>query len=304
MDLRKLEDAMKKIIALILLVLILVGCNSGRKEITSDTESILPSNSVSSETTSINVFGRNSAYATVIFPHQRFAFWENVNNVSEWNVICQIPNTFYVGGDFVSNDFTKLYLLHYSYSELHVMDTTTCQITKIGKVTRAGGGGWTGMAGTKDGVMYLSSTDTFTSYIYTVDLVTAQTTVVGAVQGHSALIDIAINNYGELYGLDIHWDAVMKINLTTMEGVLLGSVGFNANCSQDMDFNDSTGILYLAAYNEDTDRGELRTVNLKTGMSTLVGPFPENVEIDAFAFATIRVPTKPYFSPLVMRAPR
>ncbi len=51
---------------------------------------------------------------------------------------------------------------------------------------------------------------------------------------------------------------------------LKGSVGFNVNYGQDADFDQSTGVLYWAAVNADTQSAEMRTVDLDTGASSLV----------------------------------
>ena len=65
---------------------------------------------------------------------------------------------------------------------------------------------------------------------------------------------------------------------------MIGPTGYNANLAQGMDFDPETGILYLAAYNNDTGSAELRTVDLSTGATTLVGPIGAGTGVIVTAF--------------------
>jgi hypothetical protein len=189
-------------------------------------------------------------------------------------------------GDFYMGDTTKLYCLDYGTNGLFSVDTTTGVATLIGTATPAGGEDWSGMTCSNTGTTYVSSTSCGSSTLYTIDLTTAAVTPIGAVSNAACLIDIAINTAGELYGVDIIADTLVKIDPTTGAGTVIGSIGFDANYAQGMDFDEATGILYLAAFNLDSYQGELRTCDTTTGMSTLVGAFSGGAEVDCLAFTS------------------
>jgi hypothetical protein len=189
-------------------------------------------------------------------------------------------------GDFYMGDTTKLFCLDYTSNNLVSVDTTTGAVTTIGTATPAGGESWSGMTCQNTGVTYVSSTSCSSSTLYTIDLTTAALTPIGTVTNAACLIDIAINTAGELYGVDIISDVLVKIDTSTGAGTVIGSIGFDANYAQGMDFDEATNVLYLAAFNLDSYQGELRTCDTTTGMSTLVGAFQGGDEVDCLAFTS------------------
>jgi hypothetical protein len=144
---------------------------------------------------------------------------------------------------------------------------------------------WTGATGSADGTFYASSTDETSSYLYKVNVTTGVTTVVGEITSAPCIIDIAINSAGEMYGLDICSDVLVRIDPNTGAGTVVGSTGYDADYAQGMDFQDRSGTLYLAAYNVTDARGELRIADTTSGNSVLVGPFADGAQVDALAFA-------------------
>jgi hypothetical protein len=76
----------------------------------------------------------------------------------------------------------------------------------------------------------------------------------------------------------------VQINPVTGAGTVIGSIGFDADYAQGMDFEQVSGVLYLAAYNTTTSQGELRVADTATGNSVLVGGFPDGAQTDALAF--------------------
>ena len=68
-----------------------------------------------------------------------------------------------------------------------------------------------------------------------------------------------------MYGMDIVSDALFAIDKTTGNDALIGSIGFNANYAQDMAFDLSTGILYLAGFDGDAFTDYMYTVDTTTG---------------------------------------
>jgi hypothetical protein len=52
---------------------------------------------------------------------------------------------------------------------------------------------------------------------------------------------------------------------------VIGSIGFDANYGQGMDFDSVTGTMYLAAFNNATFQAEFRAVDLATGNTVFLG---------------------------------
>ncbi len=100
---------------------------------------------------------------------------------------------------------------------------------------------------------------------------------------HHAIIDIAVTPGGEMFGVDIVNDNLIQIDPATGAGTVIGYIGFDANYAQGMDYEETSGTLYLAAYGS---QGELRIADPATGNTTLVGAFPGGAEVDSLAFAT------------------
>jgi hypothetical protein len=117
--------------------------------------------------------------------------------------------------------------------------------------------------------MYMGTTNITSSQVYTLNLTTGAATLIGTT-GQPGLIGMAISCAGALYTYDLVQDNLWSINTTTGVGTVIGPIGFDANFCQDMDYDNETGTLYMAAYNLTTSTAQLRTVDVTTGMSTLV----------------------------------
>ncbi|MGH2542513.1 MAG: hypothetical protein ACRDIB_06945, partial [Ardenticatenaceae bacterium] len=74
-----------------------------------------------------------------------------------------------------------------------------------------------------------------------------------------------------MYGWDIVNDNLLRINKANGAGTIIGPLGYDANFAQGGDFDDSTGTLYLFAFNNFTFQGELRSADLTTGNTTFLG---------------------------------
>ncbi len=214
----------------------------------------------------------------------------NVGNFVTWPD-ASVPGTrtivsganWYFGGDFLNGDFTKLYVLDYNANQFAWINTATGAATVIGPANANAGQSWTGLAGAPGGVMYASSTDITTSYLYTIDPATGHPTAIGQITNGAGIIDIAVNAAGEMYGVDIVGNNLVSINPATGAGTVVGALGLDANYAQGMDFDESTGTLYWAACS--AAGGELRTIDLATGNSFLIGAFPGGAQVDSFAIA-------------------
>jgi hypothetical protein len=174
-----------------------------------------------------------------------------------------------------------LYALDYDTNAFVSIDTATGARTVIGTATPTGN--WTGMSGTADGsTLYASSSVCGTeSYLYTIDPATGATSLIGTMRPGSCMIDIAVNAAGDMiYGVDIVDDSLYAIDPATGVATYIGTTGASANYAQGMDMDFATGTLYWAAY---TSQGELRTLDIGSGMSTLIGPFPGGNEVDCLA---------------------
>jgi len=230
------------------------------------------------------VLAGEPAYALDVYPGYSLVYIPNTTMPGTWNVIGSVPQ-FHPAADFLNGDFSRLYALDYDTNEFVVINTATAARTVIG--TTSPNGNWTGMTGASDGTLYaVSSVCGSSSTLYTVDPDTGALTLVGNITNGPCIIDIAINAQGEMYGVDIVNDVLVRIDPTTGAGQVVGSIGFNANYAQGMDFEETTGVLYLAAFNANTSQGELRICDTGTGNSVLVGTFPGGDEVDGLAFAT------------------
>ncbi len=175
-------------------------------------------------------------------------------------------------GDFAGGDFSKTYALR-DDNTLVTFDSLTGAATIIGVVPPPPGGEtYTGMAyDASTGTMYASSCNITTSSLFTVDLGAPSTTLVGAITNSPCTIGIAVDDGGQMYGFDLVNDSLMSIDKATGAGTIIGSLGFDANFGQGMDWDSATGQLYLAAFNNGTFQAELRIADTTTGNTALVG---------------------------------
>lgn len=117
--------------------------------------------------------------------------------------------------------------------------------------------------------------------LYTLNTSTGEATFIGPiVTGGELIICIGINCAGDMYGIEILNDNLLSINTSTGAGTVIGPTNYPANFAQGCDFDNSTGILYWAAYSGNGVSG-IRTVDLVTGNTTEVIPTTD-YELDAF----------------------
>lgn len=102
--------------------------------------------------------------------------------------------------------------------------------------------------------------------LYRVDLATGIATLIGSV-GYNDVEALAFHpTTGVLYGVDDSTDSLVTCDTTTAACTLVGSLGVDV-FNPGMDFS-STGTLYLVSQD---DPGNLYTVNISTGVVTLIG---------------------------------
>lgn len=173
--------------------------------------------------------------------------------------------------DFANNDFTKLYCMTFDVpAAFSSVDPATCAETVLG--TSNNFQSFSGMAwDASTGTMYGSTTDVATSNLYTINLSNGAATLVGGMTNAPGNIALGVDTNGDLYGFDIVLDSLLKYNKANGAGTVIGSLGFDANFAQGMDFDGSDNTCYIFAFNNGTFQAELRTCNVATGNTTLVG---------------------------------
>lgn len=177
----------------------------------------------------------------------------------------------------------KWFAIVSSTNQFITFDTVTGARSIIGVCNPIGGANesWTGISyDYSTNTMYGISYNGAASVLYTIDIWTAAPTQIGNSTGLK--INLASNLAGELYALDLADDNLYSINKFTGSATLIGYTGFNSNYAQDMEFDRASNALFMAAY-ADPGGGQLRLVDLATGMTTLIGAFEANAEITGFA---------------------
>jgi hypothetical protein len=180
--------------------------------------------------------------------------------------------SFFWAGDFVGGDLTKTYVIR-DDNTLMTVNAATGAETSIGTLAAPPGGEtYTGMTfDPATGNVYATSCNITTSSLFTIDVLTATSTRIGAITNSPCSIGIGADDSGNLYTYDLVNDSFLSVNKTTGAGTIIGSLGFDANYGQGMDFDSVTGTMYLAAFNNATFQAEFRAVDLATGNTTLLG---------------------------------
>jgi len=209
-----------------------------------------------------------------------------------------------VGGAFLDDDFSTLYSLDYDSGELVTVDTASAAIDAIGVATTQNDEAWSGLAvDPTDGTLYASSTlmsGGLSSTLYRLDPATATATPIGPVTGGGRIIEIAVDAAGTLYGVDIAADVLVSLDKASGAANPIGSLGFDAEFAEGLDFDPSTNVLYFAAVDNQSvfsQPGEMYTIDTATGHATLVGGISANpaaAQISAFAIA---LPANPCVTP-------
>lgn len=222
------------------------------------------------------------------------------------------PDTTHVfAGDFVANDFSVEYALDTNTNILYTVSTTTAAASPIATMTPpVDNYDWSALrwdASTATayavtvGPIRRNPLSPWYSNLYTVDLSSGVSTLVGPIKNVAdptqdiLMIDVAISADGLIYGLDLVSSSLMAIDKTSGAASVIGSIGFDANSAQSMDFDDATGTLYLAGcVNNPTisacDQSNMYTVDTGTGLATLISPIgggPIGAELGGLAIANV-----------------
>ncbi|MCK9247063.1 MAG: carboxypeptidase-like regulatory domain-containing protein, partial [Anaerolineaceae bacterium] len=222
------------------------------------------------------------AYAVEIRSTDTFYKIPDLDAPGTWQAIASAAT--YYAGDFLEGDFSKIYAVS-ELNVLHTIDATTGFATEIMPLATPEGYGYQGIAGA-EGFFYGTSSDCDTeTLISTINPTTGEIVVV-VETAIACGIDIAYApDRGLLYIVDIVTDHLYSVDPVTETVVDVGALGFEAGFAQGMDYDEATQILYWAAYGSGGN-GQLRTINMNTGASTLVGAFPGDNETDCLSIAT------------------
>jgi hypothetical protein len=155
--------------------------------------------------------------------------------------------------------------------QIWIQDITTGAATLVGPTGLPGAEGFNGIAyDWTTGTYYGSSGIN----LYTFDNTTGTATLVGPFNNIGGLsIDIAVDCAGNMYMHDLGLDAIFSVDKTTGNATLIGSTGFDANFGQGMGYDHSDGTLYLFAFNNGTFTAQLMTVDVTTGLATMVADY-------------------------------
>jgi len=220
------------------------------------------------------------AYAFELFSAQLYEI-PDLDAPGVWNLVGSVI-PYPEAADFAGNDYSQVYVIQCIDWQLWTVNTTTGAATLIGPSVPAATF-WEGMSwdATTD-TMYASTSYGGPAKLYTVNLATGEATFVANIANTSHIVDIAVDSAGQMYGHDVVMDVLLRIDKVTGATTVIGPTGFDASYwGQGMDFDDTTGTLYLAAYSDATG-AELRIADVNTGATTLVGAFPEG-EVDGLA---------------------
>jgi hypothetical protein len=194
------------------------------------------------------------------------------------------------GGDFVDNDFSREWMLDF-FNLLYTFDTTTGEKTLVGwpvpQMIQANEQWWGTSWDPATGNFYaVSNASNGWSGLYSIDLTTAAATFIGQIDigMQTNVVDIAVDQNGQMYGLDTVNDALLAIDKTSGEATIVGLLGVDASFAQSMKFDRSTGTLYWMSYDV-SGSGAVATIDPVTGAATPALPTGDGRELVAFAIA-------------------
>jgi len=194
------------------------------------------------------------------------------------------------GGDFAGNDFSHEWMLDI-FNLLYRYDTATGEKTLVGWPVPQGahaneqwwGASWDAATGNFYAV---TNANNGWSGLYSIDLNSAAATFIGQVDiGQATTIaDIAVDQNGQMYGLDTASDSLLAIDKTTGAASVVGPLGVDANFAQGMKFDRASGTLYWMAYGANGS-GMAATIDPLTGAATALAPSGDGRQMIAFAIA-------------------
>ena len=122
------------------------------------------------------------------------------------------------------------------------------------------------------GAFYVVGTDGNSSTLYTLNTATGALAEIGTQSTAAALIELAINENGDMYGTNVIENSLFSINKTNGAATLIGLLGFDIASAQGMDFDYESGILYagLTWYDNSPSQSNFARIDLTTGAATQI----------------------------------
>ncbi|HIH28584.1 MAG TPA: hypothetical protein HA260_02155, partial [Thermoplasmata archaeon] len=141
-----------------------------------------------------------------------------------------------------------------------------------------------------NGMTYDSTTATWyvtsTNNLYSMDVTSGATTLIGAHGVSNTIIGLACDLDGNMYGYDVLWtgdSTLYSIDKATGAATAVGPMGYGFVYAQDMGYDRDNDVLYIAGYFNDGTPSALLTCDVSSGACTIVGSFEGGMEVDGFA---------------------
>jgi hypothetical protein len=228
-----------------------------------------------------NAFATNANAGPI--PPGPFTF--KLNNTSTYTSLSTLSNQYIVAGGWGKD---KWYGALYPDNVLVTVDTLDGTVTPVGAMPPVSGELWTGISYDRTAqVLYAVSGSNTNTTLYTVDVTTGAASPMGSAPG-IVVVCMGASKTGTLYGVDVLSDKFGSISKSDGSWTEIGSIGFDAQYAQDMEFDLSTDTCFYACYNLTAGQAELRTVDLSTGATTVVSAFPAGSQIVGFAIPYVQ----------------
>jgi WD40 repeat protein len=196
----------------------------------------------------------NAAIAYAIdLQNDRFVTFD-VNDPGNETVLATSYTGSYFGLDF-NNRGTTLYGLLFTglgAAQLDSLDLNDGSVLgSVGITGLTADAVVTGLTIGPNNFAHLTSYGGTTSRLYTIDLTTGTTALVGVMTSAGLVVDIAASPGGDLVVHNATTDTFDVVNPDTGALTTIGSHGIDANFTQGMDFDPESGLLYAALYSND-----------------------------------------------------
>jgi hypothetical protein len=204
-----------------------------------------------------------------------------------------------LAGTFIGNDFSQQFAIDDRCNNFLTIDTATGEPSiNLGRVQGSAQiQRWWGMTWdpTTD-TLYAVGADDFTPQSDTRFFLAridrgheVAATIIGDLLGIPqgvAIVGIAVDPIGRMFGVDILGDRLFAIDKDTAEVAEVGPLGFNANGAVGFDFDDATGTLYLTSIDDNSGNANLYTIDTATGEASVVGQLVNGNQHTALAIAS------------------
>ena len=204
----------------------------------------------------------DTAYANELVASQTL-FTHTLNFLPGQSVISNTTNQ-YFGMDF-DRAAARLWAYEATSGYFGEINLTNGDFITYFSVSLPNGELFTGLTiDPRTGAVYASGSNVISSTLYSINIGAQTLSPIGDISNGPAVIDIAMNCQGQLYGHDIVNDNILSIDPVTGQGTVIGLTGIDANFAQGMDFDNKTGTLYIYGYTS-ANSSVYGTVNLATG---------------------------------------